>query len=90
MKMVEHYGNIGWKVHELAWNLYEIETTRLWNLHTKGVNWTKCRHSKFISDALSAIIVWNLTRRQNRETMAFQMLTTIDLVYLNMCENPHK
>jgi hypothetical protein len=25
MKLVEHFGNIGWKVHELACNLYEIK-----------------------------------------------------------------
>ena len=25
MKLVEHCGNIGWKVHELAWNLCEID-----------------------------------------------------------------
>ena len=25
MKLVAHFGDIGWKVHELAWNLHEIE-----------------------------------------------------------------
>ena len=25
MKLVEHFGNIGWRVHELAWNFLEIE-----------------------------------------------------------------
>ena len=25
MKFVEHYGHIGWKIHELAWSLLEIE-----------------------------------------------------------------
>ena len=25
MKLVEHTGNISWKVHELAWNLQDIE-----------------------------------------------------------------
>jgi hypothetical protein len=27
---------------------------------------------------------------QNRETMAFRMLTTIDLFYFVMCEDPHE
>ena len=27
MKLVEHYDNIGWKVHELAQNLHEIGFT---------------------------------------------------------------
>jgi hypothetical protein len=25
MKLVEHFGTIGWKVHEPAWNLREFE-----------------------------------------------------------------
>ena len=25
MELVEHFGNIGWKAHELVWNLDEIE-----------------------------------------------------------------
>lgn len=25
MKLVEHSSDIDWKVHELAWNFYEIE-----------------------------------------------------------------
>ena len=24
MKLAKHYGNIGWKVHELTWHLHEI------------------------------------------------------------------
>ena len=27
---------------------------------------------------------------QNQETMALQMLTTVDLVYFIMCEDPHE
>ena len=27
---------------------------------------------------------------QNQETMAFQMLTTIDLFYFIICEDPHE
>jgi hypothetical protein len=37
MKLVEHFGNIGWKVHELACNLYEIEFALLQRHLTKGV-----------------------------------------------------
>ena len=25
MKLVEHFSDIGWKVHEQAWDLHEIE-----------------------------------------------------------------
>ena len=25
MKLAKHYGNIGWKVHELTWHLHEIQ-----------------------------------------------------------------
>ena len=36
MNLVEHYGNIGWKVHELAWHLHEIECVVLSSHLTKG------------------------------------------------------
>ena len=35
MKLVEHSGNIGWKVHELAWNLHEIEFALFGDFFTK-------------------------------------------------------
>ena len=35
MKLVKHYGNIGWKVHELAWPLHKIKFELLWSYLTK-------------------------------------------------------
>ena len=32
-------GNIGWKAHELAWTLYEIEFALMWSHLTKGVSY---------------------------------------------------
>ena len=32
---IEHFDNIGWKVHEVAWNLHEIEFALLGNHLTK-------------------------------------------------------
>ena len=37
MKLVKHSSNIIWNVHELAWNLYVIESALLWSHLTKGV-----------------------------------------------------
>jgi hypothetical protein len=37
VKLVEHFGNIGWKVCELAWNLHEFEFTLMRSHLTKGV-----------------------------------------------------
>ena len=37
MKLVEHLGNIGWKVHELACNLHEMEFALLQRHLIKGV-----------------------------------------------------
>ena len=37
MKLVEYSGNIGWKVHELAWNLHEIGFALIWSHLAKGV-----------------------------------------------------
>ena len=39
MKLIENSDNTGWKVHELGWNLHEIETkfVLLWSRLTKGV-----------------------------------------------------
>jgi hypothetical protein len=25
MNLIEYYGNMSWKVHEVAWNLHEID-----------------------------------------------------------------
>ena len=36
MKLVEHFDNIDWKVHELACNLHEIEFALLQSHLTKG------------------------------------------------------
>ena len=54
MKFIEHYDNIGWKVHELVWNLHEIEFALLWYYPTNGVidwkftNWKICVEYKFL------------------------------------------
>lgn len=37
MKLVEHLGNIGWKVHELACNLHEMEFALVQRHLIKGV-----------------------------------------------------
>ena len=37
MKLVEHSCSIGWKVHEQAWNMHEIEFALMWSQLTKGV-----------------------------------------------------
>ena len=37
MKLVEQYGNIGWKAHELACDLHEIEFEFLRSQLPKGV-----------------------------------------------------
>jgi hypothetical protein len=29
-KLVDYFGNISWKVHELAWNLHEIDFAPRW------------------------------------------------------------
>ena len=44
MKLVAHSSDIDWKVHELAWNLHEIEFALMWTHLTKGV----CIHSSYI------------------------------------------
>jgi hypothetical protein len=44
------------------------------------------------------MVIWTLFKNhllevgltQNQETMAFQMLTTVGLFYLIMCEDPHE
>ena len=40
MKLIEYFGNIDWKIHELAWNLHEIEFAHLWSHLSKGVIYT--------------------------------------------------
>ena len=35
------------------------------------------------------VIIMEVDLTQNRETMAFQTLTTVDLFYFTMCEDPH-
>ena len=39
MKLVEYSCSIGWKVHELAWSLHEIEFALLRSHPSKGVTW---------------------------------------------------
>jgi hypothetical protein len=44
------------------------------------------------------MVIWIISKNhllevdltQNRETMALRMLTTVDLFYLIMCEDPHE
>ena len=38
MKFVEHSSNMGWRVHEIAWNHHEIEFALPWTHLTKGVS----------------------------------------------------
>ena len=39
-KLVDHTGNMGWKVHEIALNLHEIDSTLLGIRLTKGVSYS--------------------------------------------------
>jgi hypothetical protein len=44
------------------------------------------------------MITWTISKNhllevgltQNRETMALRMLTIVDLLYFNVCEDPHE
>jgi hypothetical protein len=48
MKLVDHSSNIGWKVHEQAWNPHEIEFALMGSHITKGacsllsLDWFSC------------------------------------------------
>ena len=55
-------------------------------------------HSYLALNRLCFMVTWIIFKNrllevgltENRETMAFPMLTTVDLFYLIMCEDPHE
>jgi hypothetical protein len=54
--------------------------------------------SYMVSNGSCFMVTWTIFKNhllevgltQNRETMALQTLTTVDLVYFIMCEDPHE
>ena len=51
-----------------------------------GINWIMFHgHLDYFQNHLLEVCL-----TQNRKTMALQLLTTIDLLYLIMCEDPHE
>ena len=64
MKLEAHYnGDIGWMVHELAWNRHEIEVALLWTHLMKGVL-RKCLNLKV--DLLYLIVSSNIKIINNK------------------------
>jgi hypothetical protein len=57
-----------------------------------------CMDSYMASNGSYFMVTWSLVKThllevgltQNRETMALRTLTTIDLFYFMMCEDPHE
>jgi hypothetical protein len=52
--------------------------------------WHQMDHVSWSLGVFSKTTSWRQASPQNRETMALRTLTTVDLFYFIMCEDPHE
>ena len=57
---------------------------------TRIPTWHRMDHGSWSLGLFSKTTSWEVGPTQNRETIALQMLTTIDLFYFIMCKDPHE
>ena len=78
MQLVEHFDNIGWKVHKLVWNLHEIEFALPWSRLQKEYLNFKCKFRNVDSHT------WNFLLSKNTYIIICTWNTfTWELEFLN-------